>query len=149
MSDDLLLSVSGLHRYFMQSDNFIDHLLGAGETVKAVNGASLDIKCGRTLGLIDEPGSGKSATVQSVLRPDKPTKGTVSCDGTDLTALLDREMAEMRKRIQIALQDPASNLNRRKTVGQIIKRPMEIHGLYEDERDVRAGELMGTIGLPP
>ncbi|ELZ65654.1 dipeptide ABC transporter ATP-binding protein [Haloferax sp. Atlit-10N] len=149
MSDDPLLSVSGLHKYFTQNDGFIDRLLGADETVKAVNGVSFDIERGETLGLVGESGSGKSTTARSVLRLDEPTKGTVSYDGTDLTALSDREMTEMRKRIQIVFQDPASSLNRRKTVGQIIKQPMEIHGLYEGERDARVDELMETVGLPP
>ncbi|KAB1187488.1 MULTISPECIES: ABC transporter ATP-binding protein [Haloferax] len=146
---DPLLSVSGLHKHFTQNDGFIDRLFGADETVKAVNGVDFEIAKGETLGLVGESGSGKSTTARSVLRLDEPTSGTVKYDGTDLTSLSESEMKEMRKQVQIVFQDPASSLNRRKTVGQIIKQPMEIHGLYKGERDARVNELMETVGLPP
>jgi peptide/nickel transport system ATP-binding protein/oligopeptide transport system ATP-binding protein len=83
-----------------------------------------------------------------VLRLDDPTAGTVSFEGDDLTELSTSELKAVRKRAQMVFQDPASSLNRRKSVGQIIRQPMEIHDLYEGERDERVAELMETVGLP-
>ncbi len=143
------MRVRGLTKHFVQNDGFIDRLFGADRRVKAVQDVSFDIHEGETLGLVGESGSGKSTTARAVLRLDEPTAGTVDYDGTDLTALSGSEMKRMRRRMQMVFQDPASSLNRRKTVGQIIKQPMEIHGLYTGERDARVDELMETVGLPP
>ena len=148
MSDDALVEVRGLRKHFTQNDGLIDRLLGAEETIKAVDGVDFDIERGEALGLVGESGSGKSTTARSLLRLDEPTAGTVRYDGTDLTELSDGEMKAMRKRVQMVFQDPASSLNRRKTISQILKQPMEIHGLYEGERDERVDELMETVGLP-
>ena len=147
-SETPILSVRGLRKEFSQVDGIIDRLLGAPGPVQAVRGVDFDIYEGETLGLVGESGSGKSTTARSVLRLDEPTEGVVSFEGRDLTELSKNEMTEMRKRVQMVFQDPASSLNRRKSVGQIIRQPMEIHGLYEGERDERVEELMETVGLP-
>jgi oligopeptide/dipeptide ABC transporter ATP-binding protein len=144
-----ILKVRNLKKQFSQVDGIIDRLLGAPAPVKAVRGVDFDIYEGETLGLVGESGSGKSTTARSVLRLDEPTEGVVSFEGRDLTELSTKEMKAMRRRVQMVFQDPASSLNRRKSVGQIIRQPMEIHGLYEGERDERVNELMETVGLPP
>ncbi len=144
-----ILSVRGLEKEFSQADGIIDRLLGAPGPVQAVQGVDFDIYEGETLGLVGESGSGKSTTARSVLRLDEPTDGVVSFEDRDLTELSKSEMKAMRRRVQMVFQDPASSLNRRKSVGQIIRQPMEIHGLYEGERDERVEELMETVGLPP
>ena len=144
-----LISVRGLRKEFSQVDGVLDRLLGAPAPVKAVRDVDFDIYEGETLGLVGESGSGKSTTARSVLRLDEPTEGVVSFEGQDITELSASEMKAMRRRIQMVFQDPASSLNRRKSVGQIIRQPMEIHGLYEGKRDERVEELMETVGLPP
>lgn len=144
-----LLEVEGLKKYFTQNDGIIDRLLGADETIKAVDGVSFEIEEGETLGLVGESGSGKSTTARSVLQLDEPTAGTVRYAGTDLTTLSSSELTQRRQELQMVFQDPASSLNRRKTVGQIIRQPMAIHDLYEGRRDERVDELMATVGLPP
>ncbi|PSQ45553.1 peptide ABC transporter ATP-binding protein [Halobacteriales archaeon SW_6_65_15] len=149
MSDDSLVEVRGLTKHFSQNDGLVDRLLGERKSVKAVQGVSFDIERGETLGLVGESGSGKSTAARAILRLDEPTAGTVRYDGEDMTDFSKSEMKAMRRRAQMVFQDPASSLNRRKTVGQIIKQPMEIHGLYEGERDERVNELMDTVGLPP
>ncbi|EFW91467.1 ABC-type transport system ATP-binding protein (probable substrate dipeptides/oligopeptides) [Haladaptatus paucihalophilus DX253] len=149
MTDAPLVEVRGLRKHFVQNDGLIDRLMGAEERIKAVDGVDFEIERGETLGLVGESGSGKSTTARSLLRLDEPTAGTVRYDGTDLTELSAGEMKAMRKRIQMVFQDPASSLNRRKTISQLLKQPMEIHGLYEGERDERVDELMETVGLPP
>ncbi|WP_266075764.1 ABC transporter ATP-binding protein [Haladaptatus caseinilyticus] len=149
MSDDPLVEVQGLTKHFVQQDGIINRYLGNTETVKAVQDVSFDIERGETFGLVGESGSGKSTTARSLLRLDEPTDGVVRYDGTDFTKLGSGEVKSMRKQMQIVFQDPASSLNRRKTIGQIIKQPMKIHGLYAGERDERIDELMESVGLPP
>ena len=144
-----LLAVRNLTKYFTQNDGLLDRLMGATRTVEAVDGVSFDVYPGETVGLVGESGSGKSTVARTILRLDDPTEGTVRFDGTDLSELSEREMKAMRRRVQIVFQDPASSLNRRKTVGQIVRQPMEIHGLFEGRRDERVDELMETVGLPP
>jgi peptide/nickel transport system ATP-binding protein/oligopeptide transport system ATP-binding protein len=148
-ASDPLVSVRGLKKHFVQNDGFIDRLLNADQTVRAVDGVDFDIREGETLGLVGESGSGKSTTARALLRLDEPTAGTVSYDGRDVTAMSSGELTEMRKRMQMVFQDPASSLNRRKTVAGIIKQPMRIHGLYKGERDERVDELMDLVGLSP
>lgn len=150
MSDnEVLMSIDGLTKHFTQNDDLIDRLLGASKTVKALEDVSFEISEGETIGLVGESGSGKSTTARSILHLDKPTDGTVTYDGVDVTALSSKELKQFRKRIQMVFQDPASSLNRRKSVGQIIRQPMEIHNLYKGERDERVDELMEQVGLTP
>ncbi|SFL68503.1 peptide/nickel transport system ATP-binding protein [Halogranum rubrum] len=150
MSDrDTIMKVNGLTKHFTQNDGFIDRLFDATKTVKAVQDVSFEISQGETIGLVGESGSGKSTTARSILQLDEPTAGTVTYDGTDVTSLSAKELKRFRKRIQMVFQDPASSLNRRKSVGQIIRQPMQIHGLYKGERDKRVEELMEQVGLSP
>ncbi|WP_255197729.1 ABC transporter ATP-binding protein [Halorarius litoreus] len=149
MSDESVLDVDGLTKHFVQNDGIIDRFLGATKAVQAVDDISFEIREGETLGLVGESGSGKSTTARSILRLDEPTDGRVAYDGTDLTTLSSRELKRFRKRIQMVFQDPASSLNRRKSVGQIIRQPMQIHGLYKGRRDERVDELMEQVGLSP
>ncbi|MFB6127900.1 MAG: ABC transporter ATP-binding protein [Halolamina sp.] len=146
---DPLLRVRDLRKEFVQNDGLVDRLFGADRAVRAVQGVDFDVREGETLGLVGESGSGKSTTARTVLRLDEPTAGTVTYDGTDLTALSETELTAMRREMQMVFQDPASSLNRRKTVGQIVKQPMEIHDLYPGERDARVDELLETVGLAP
>jgi oligopeptide/dipeptide ABC transporter ATP-binding protein len=147
--DEPLVEVRGLKKHFTQNDGFIDRMLGADQTVYAVDGVDLEVHKGETLGLVGESGSGKSTTARSVLRLDEPTAGTVRFDDVDVTGIGSGELKRLRRRMQMVFQDPASSLNRRKSVGQIIRQPMEIHGLHKGERDERVDELMETVGLPP
>ena len=149
IDDEPLVRVRGLRKEFVQNDSLLDRLFGAERRVSAVQGVDLDIYEGETLGLVGESGSGKSTTARTILRLDEPTAGTVEYDGSDLTTLSGDELKRARRRIQMVFQDPASSLNRRKTVGQIIRQPMVIHDLYAGERNARVNELMETVGLSP
>lgn len=144
-----LVRVTGLKKHFTQNDGLLNRLLNNTETVKAVDGVSFEIQQGETLGLVGESGSGKSTTARALLHLDEPTAGTVTYDGTDLGSLSSKELKQMRKQMQMVFQDPASSLNRRKTVSQLLKQPMQIHDLYQGQRDERVEELMETVGLSP
>src|SRR5438067_1315090 len=116
--------------------------------VKAVDGVTIDIYPGETLGLVGESGCGKSTLGRAILRLTEPTGGQVLFHGKDLANLSQREMREHRKHLQMIFQDPYASLNPRMTVGQIIGEPVETFRLASGrERDERVQELMETVGL--
>lgn len=145
--DDPVLEVESLKKTYIQNGGYLNRLLGAETRVQAVTDVSFEIEEGETLGLVGESGSGKSTVARCLLRLDEPTAGAVRFKGNDLTELSNREMDKRRKEFQMVFQDPASSLNRRKTIAQIIRDPMEIHGLYKGKRDERINELLETVGL--
>ncbi|AYF43397.1 MULTISPECIES: ABC transporter ATP-binding protein [Halobacteriovorax] len=123
-----------------------------GRTVdwfKAVDDVSLQVRKGRTLGLVGESGCGKTTLGRSILRLLEPTAGEVIYDGINVTNLNKKEMREIRERMQIIFQDPYSSLNPRMTIGDIITEPMVIHGIGSTKReryDV-AADLLEKVGL--
>src|SRR5437588_9192056 len=118
--------------------------------VKAVDGVSLDIKAGETLGLVGESGCGKSTLGRAILRLTQPTSGQVLFRGQDLASLTKRAVREQRRRLQIIFQDPYASLNPRMTVGQIVSEPIETFRLARGEaRKKRVQELLEMVGLSP
>ncbi|HEV7397427.1 MAG TPA: oligopeptide/dipeptide ABC transporter ATP-binding protein [Pyrinomonadaceae bacterium] len=121
---------------------------GTRREVKAVDGVSLDIFKGETLGLVGESGCGKSTLGRALLRLTEPTSGEVIYRGKDLAHLSSREMREQRRHLQIIFQDPYASLNPRMTVGQIIGEPLDTFGLARGrEAELRVQDLMETVGL--
>ncbi len=121
---------------------------GKGETVKAVNDVSFDIRRGELLGLVGESGSGKSTIGRSLLRLVPVTSGDVEFDGTDVTALEGTALKTMRRRMQIIFQDPFASLNPRMTVFDTLAEPLLLHGI-ESRKSVTQGvlQLMDDVGL--
>jgi oligopeptide transport system ATP-binding protein len=130
-----------------------DRLIGGSpvrRVVKAVDGVSLDIYPGETLGLVGESGCGKSTLGRALLRLTEPTGGQVLFCGRDLARLSKGEMRGQRRHLQMIFQDPYASLNPRMTVAQIIGEPLDTFGLVRGrEREGRVGELMRTVGLSP
>ncbi len=130
-----------------------DKLTGGAQVkrvVKAVDGVSLDIFPGETLGLVGESGCGKSTLGRALLRLIEPTGGHVLFRGKDLARLSQKELRKHRRFLQMIFQDPYASLNPRMTVGQIIGEPVDTFGLARGrEREVRVHELMETVGLSP
>ena len=123
-------------------------LFSAAKTVKAVDGVSLDIKKGETLGLVGESGCGKSTLGKAVLRLSEPTSGNVFYGGTDLAHLSNSGMRDQRKHLQMIFQDPYASLNPRMTVGDIIGEPIRTFGLANGNSvDAMVQDLMETVGL--
>jgi oligopeptide transport system ATP-binding protein len=129
-------------------DLTVHFALGRGRVVRAVDGVTLDIYKGETLGLVGESGCGKSTLGRAILRLTEPTSGEVRFNDKDLAHLSSREMRAQRRHLQIIFQDPYASLNPRMTVSQIVAEPIETFRLArgEDKRR-RVQELMETVGL--
>jgi oligopeptide/dipeptide ABC transporter ATP-binding protein len=117
--------------------------------VRAVEDVAFEIQRGETLGLVGESGCGKTTVGRMVLRLLEPTAGSVRFAGRDLSTLDRTELRQMRRRMQIVLQDPYSSLNPRRTVGDAIGEPLFVHGLAKGaEIDRRVSQLLERVGLP-
>ena len=143
LSKDALLSLKDLEVYYRSGGG----LFSSSKTVKAVDGVSLDIKKGETLGLVGESGCGKSTLGKAILRLTEPTGGSVLYDGKNLRSLSKSEMRDKRKDLQMIFQDPYASLNPRMTVGNIIGEPIRTFGIGGGSVDARVQELMETVGL--
>ena len=116
--------------------------------VRAVDGVSLDIKKGETLGLVGESGCGKSTLGKAILRLTEPTGGQVYYNGKDLAGMSQSVMREQRKNLQMIFQDPYASLNPRMNVGQIIGEPIRTFGLANGQSvEAKVQELMETVGM--
>ncbi|KAF2518929.1 ABC transporter ATP-binding protein [Flavobacterium salilacus subsp. salilacus] len=140
-----LLEVVNVEKEYISSAG----LFGKEIKFKAVDNVSFTIYEGETLGLVGESGCGKSTLGNAILQLDKPTAGKILYRGTDLTQLPTKQIRELRKEIQIIFQDPYSSLNPRITVGKAILEPMQVHGLYKNnkERKEKVLEILNRVGL--
>jgi len=138
-ANDPLLSIRDLKVHFK---------LSGDRVVRAVDGVSLDIFRGETLGLVGESGCGKSTLGKAILRLIEPTSGSVLFRNADLAKLSSREMREQRRHLQMIFQDPYASLNPRMTIGQIVGEPLDTFRLARGkEAETRVQELLETVGL--
>ena len=145
MAEKTLLQIQDLKMYFENRKGWFGKKI---EYVKAVDGVSLEIKQGETVGLVGESGCGKSTTGYSIMRLYKPTSGKIIYDGVDIAGMSAKEVWPYRKRMQMIFQDPYASLNPRMTVSDIIGEPLDIYHLCEGkERQERIYELLNTVGL--
>jgi peptide/nickel transport system ATP-binding protein len=144
-----LLEVRGLEKHFEQGNGLFDRLVGDSSTVRAVDGVDLTIRAGETLAVVGESGCGKSTLGRTVLNLYEPTGGSVRYRGEELAGLSNSEMRPYRRDLQMIFQDPLASLNPRQTIGQILKAPMQVHGIGADdeERTELARELLERVGL--
>lgn len=140
MSEKTLLEVEGLKKYSQ---------VGKGQTLKAVDDISFQIKKGQTLGLVGESGCGKTTVGRTLLRIYEPDAGKILFDGKDISRVSKKEAKELTRRMQMVFQDPYASLNPFFTVGEIVEEGMKIHKMYhsETERMERVYELLEMVGL--
>ena len=149
MTDDgPLLEVRNLVKHFHVGGGLFR---GKAGVVRAVDGVSLAIRRGETLGLVGESGCGKTTTGRCILQLERPTSGEIVFEGQNLATLGEAELRPFRRRIQVIFQDPYSSLNPRMTVGQMLAEPLAVHGIVPDgaRREARVQELLRHVGLLP
>ena len=141
------VSVTNLKTYF----DVTRGMFAPKQIVKAVDDVSFEIYPGETLGLVGESGCGKSSLGRTIVKINKPSGGKIIVDGKDITKLKGAEMQKFRQDVQMIFQDPYASLNPRMTVGEIIREPMEIHKIGENDewRKKRVVELLEIVGLKP
>ena len=146
MNKPPLLEVKDLKTHFPINGGIFRHTVGY---VHAVDGVSLSLAKGETLGLVGESGCGKSTVGRSILRLVEPTSGEVLLQGENILNLGRLAMRDRRKEIQMIFQDPYDSLNTRHTVGMILEEPFFIHNvLPKKERKNAVVELLRRVGLP-
>ena len=141
-----VIRVTDLKKHFLVKKSVI-HM---SQYVKAVDGISLDIMKGQTVGLVGESGCGKSTLGRTIMKIYQPTSGEIYYHGQLITRYSNRKMHDLRKSMQMIFQDPYASLNPRFTIGDIIEEPMIIHNMYtKAERKERVQELIELVGLKP
>ena len=141
-----LLEVNDLKMHFPVRGGLSLRQTGA---VKAVDGVSLSIAAGETLGLVGESGCGKSTLGKAIVRLLKPTAGQVVIKGIDITGMHQGPLRPLRQDFQMVFQDPAESLDARMSVGELVAEPLVIQKMgTRQERTMRVAELLERVGLP-
>ena len=143
-----LLEIKDLKKYFTVKKSGFNK----NQMVKAVDGVSMDIFRGETLGLVGESGCGKTTLGRTIIRLYEPTSGSIIYDGKpiyDSEKKIAEKMLPYRRKMQIIFQDPSASLDPRMTVGEIVGEALDIHKLYtgKGEREARINQLLEEVGL--
>ncbi len=151
VSPTSLLKIQNLKQHYRLEQNFVARLFAKEDlTIKAVDGISLELQQGETLGLVGESGCGKSTLSRSILQLVRPTTGTVEFLGRELTKLPPQTVRRQRRQMQMVFQDPHACLNPMMTVGESIVDPLLIHRLASPEEAVlQAKKMLERVGLTP
>jgi peptide/nickel transport system ATP-binding protein len=140
-----LLVVDDLEVHFPIRAGILRRQIGL---VRAVNRVSLEVRPGETLGLVGESGCGKTTTGRAIMGLIKPSAGSVSFQGQDISCLSVKALRRVRRHIQYVFQDPYASLNPIKTAEDIVAEPLHIHGLYESMGGpARISDLFDLVGL--
>jgi oligopeptide transport system ATP-binding protein len=148
MTREVILQAENLVKYYPIKAGVLRRTVGQ---VKALDGVSFELYKGETLGIVGESGCGKSTLARMLMRLEEPTAGKLTFDGVDVYSQKGSAMRRLRRDIQIVFQDPYTSLNPRKTVGDIVGEPFEIHTdvLPKGDRRQRVQQLLELVGLNP
>jgi oligopeptide transport system ATP-binding protein len=148
MTGEIILQAENLVKYYPIKAGVLRRTVGQ---VKALDGVSFELYKGETLGIVGESGCGKSTLARMLMRLEEPTAGKLIFDGVDVYSQKGGAMRRLRRDIQIVFQDPYTSLNPRKTVGDIVGEPFEIHTdvLPKRDRRQRVEQLLELVGLNP
>lgn len=137
--DETLIRTENLKKYFKVKKGMLH----------AVDDISIEIPKGKTLGVVGESGCGKSTLGRTLIRLTDPTSGHIYFEGKDITRAKGRELADLRRQMQIIFQDPFASLDSRMPVHELIAEPLENYRVYDNSADMyrRVLELMDTVGL--
>ena len=146
--NNLALKVADLKMYFPVTKGLLRRKVA---DIKAADGVSFDIGRGETLGLVGESGCGKTTVGRCVIRLYEPTSGAILFEGEDIAKLPESRLRPLRRKIAIVLQDPASSLDPRQSIGKIVEEPLRTHHLAGNKagRRERVAELFEMVGLDP
>ena len=147
-----LLEVRELKKWFeMPRGIFSDILSKKKSTLRAVDGVDMEVHGGETVALVGESGCGKSTLGRTIVGLFRPTSGTVTFDGADMTSLRGDALVRQRRHIQFIFQDPFASLDPRMTIGDVIGEPIDIYKVCPDrkERNAKIMKIMETVGLDP
>lgn len=144
---ETLLRVRDLRVHFPVRTGLLQKIT---DHVRAVDGVSLELRKGETLGLVGESGSGKTTVGRAILRLQKATGGEVEFDGIDVLRAGGEKLRKLRRRMQIIFQDPAGSLNPRMKVRSIVAEPLIVHGAAGPRKDLarKVGALLERCGMP-
>jgi oligopeptide/dipeptide ABC transporter ATP-binding protein len=146
LMDQILLEIINLKKAFSARAGFLSN--DRNKFIRAVDGVSLQVRKGETLGLIGESGCGKSTLARLILHLEIPTEGTVTFENNDIFQLKGVQLKEYRRNVQMIFQDPYSSLNPRMTAGEIIAEPLKVHRLFnKDQRRNSLVEIAALVGL--
>ena len=140
-----LLDVTDLKVWFPIRKGVFHRTVGH---VRAVDGVDLNLSTGKTLALVGESGCGKTTAGKGILQLIRPTAGSVMFNGEELTQLKGRALRKRRADIQLIFQDPASSMNPRMTVEEIIAEGLVVQGVGREQRQLRIAEILDQVGLP-
>ena len=144
---DIVLQLDDLHRSFaIKKGSVIRRTVGA---VHAIDGVSLDVRRGETLGLVGESGCGKTTTIMEIMSLLKPQQGTIAVLGKDTNGLKGEDRRRMRADLSIVFQDPMASLDPRMPIGDILAEPMWVQKMSDDKIKKRTRELLTMVGLRP
>jgi oligopeptide transport system ATP-binding protein len=146
---EAILEVSGLVKHYPLTRGILFRKQVG--SVKAVDGVDFALHRGETLGIVGESGCGKSTVAKMLVNLERPTAGSITYKGEDITRLSGRALKAVRRNIQMVFQDPYTSLNPRMTVGDIIGEPYDIHPEVapKGDRRRRVRELLDVVGLNP
>jgi oligopeptide transport system ATP-binding protein len=145
---DTLVEADRLYKWFPVKAGLLSRTVGH---VRAVDGVSLKVNRGETVGVVGESGCGKTTLARTMLRLTDSTGGKILFDGEDITGVRRKGLKKLRRRMQIVFQDPYASLDPRQTIRSALTEPLNIHHLVSSrsEANLRAANLIARVGLNP